>query len=455
LTGSHPVEDEGVRPAWKREGTLYVIGIDGLTLDIIGPMCERGELPHFAQIAGAGCSGRLQTVSPTNSSLLWTSIATGCHHRRHGIDGFSYYRLLGVRTSRSAVRLLKKVGLKGLLKALEAAGLMKERLLDGRHMRCKPFWDVISEAGGRVGVVNWWHSWPAEPVNGFIVSDRLFHWRSAARGESEAPQSRLTYPPELVEDAARLTTRPDDVSVEDIRPFVNMAAEELEQFLEGDYARHELRGELKFLIALDRTCWRAFEHCLEEFPNPTAAALYVRSPDIAQHCAFHYMPAADQVDVAEEDRRRFGNAVPEAYRTADEMLGKLLARMKGRDTLLVCSDHGFAFQAKRGKYGHARGRPPGVFYALGPEFRAGQGVQDACIYDVAPTLMRLCGLPPSAEIEGRCLEELLTDEFRRTHPPLPPVPTYGPRRTGRQAPFQPEEVDEKIKEHLRALGYLE
>jgi hypothetical protein len=33
-------------------------------------------------------------------------------------------------------------------------------------------WNILSDSGVRVGVVNWWLTWPAEEVNGFIVSDK-------------------------------------------------------------------------------------------------------------------------------------------------------------------------------------------------------------------------------------------------------------------------------------------
>ena len=38
----------------------------------------------------------------------------------------------------------------------------------------KALWNVASEKGLRVGVVNWWATWPADPVNGYVVTDRAF-----------------------------------------------------------------------------------------------------------------------------------------------------------------------------------------------------------------------------------------------------------------------------------------
>jgi hypothetical protein len=56
---------------------------------------------------------------------------------------------------------------------------------------------------------------------------------------------------------------------------------------------------------------------------------------------------------------------------------------------------------------------------------------------------------------GRCLEETLTEGFRREHPSLPPVETYGPRLKRPESAVMSAEVGKKVTEHLRVLGYLD
>lgn len=286
-----------VSPAWKREGTLYVVAADCLTYDVIGPMVAQGELPHLAQLAREGCSGRIATVSPTNSSMIWTSIGTGCDAKHHGIDGFSYSLLLGKHVSRSTVRKIKRIGLKAIIQALQGIGLMQTHLLDGRHVRAKRFWEIISEAGGKVGVVNWWHTWPAEPVNGFMISDRLHFWRVVAKRGDPLPETDLCFPEDLLDAVRSQILEPDGVTVDDIRPFVSLPEHELQQFVNSEFRHHELSGELRFMIALDRTCCQVFDRCLDLYPDLVVGAVYLRSPDIASHCAFHYMPAAEPANV--------------------------------------------------------------------------------------------------------------------------------------------------------------
>ncbi len=135
-------------PGRRRTGTLYLVGVDGLTLDVIEPMARQGELPNLRRLAAEGAHGPLSTIEPTNSALLWTTIATGRHHRDHGIDGFTSYRLLGLDISRTALRRARKLGLRRPIKWLQAANWLKRQMLDSRCVRCKTLWDIISQAGG-------------------------------------------------------------------------------------------------------------------------------------------------------------------------------------------------------------------------------------------------------------------------------------------------------------------
>jgi len=449
-------------PAWERKGTVYVVGVDGLTLDVIGPMVEKGELPNFARLAQQGCHGRLKTIWPTNSSLLWTTIATGRHHRDHGIDGFQYYRILGRHLSRSTVRRYKKLKFRklvfhlvmGLLKLLR---LRKRYYFDGRHVRTKTFWDIISEAGGRVGVVNWWHSWPARPLNGFVVSDKLHYWRSAYRGAVPV-DTHLTYPESLLEEIRDLIVTPDQVGVEEMQKFIRLPASQLGPGASAGLPKRDPLVEVRFLVSSDRTYSRIFEHCLNAFPDVRLAAVYFRGPDLAQHCGFDYMASSVASKATAEQREVFGQLVPQAYRFADELVGRVLGRLGPDDTLFVLSDHGYGFHegpSKHSPYGHTRGEPPGVIYAYGREFERGLTIRNATIYDIAPTVLRVCGFPVALDMEGRCLEEAFTAQFRNEFPPPDPVATYGTRLSFREAVLLSAEVNKQITEHLRSLGYLE
>lgn len=450
-------QTEAAAPAPRagRTGTLYLVGLDGLSPAVIAELTALGDLPNLRRIAEQGCHGDLATLFPTESPIIWSTIATGRLPDGHGVDGFQHFTLFGRRISTKTFHRLKHLGLKRPLRLLERMGLFHRRLLDMRDLKAKRLWEIIGDGGGRVGVVNWWNSWPAVPINGFLVSSRLHYWRAMAFGQM-TDASRVIWPPRLLKELGGLIIPPDHVTLEELQRFVNLPEEKLGKFIDAKFVHHQLRGELKFLISADRTYSQLMDGCLERFPDLTFAALYLRGPDIAQHCAFDYMPSATHSERSPEERSRFGQVVPQAYRQADEMLGRVMARMKPSDTLLTMSDHGFGWMEKRGKYGHARGNPPGVLYCIGPEFKAGARIENAGVCDIAPTVLRLCGLPAAQDMPGRCLEELLTPEFRAARPPLPRIPTYGPPPPDSGAPDGGESaVAEGVADHLRALGYID
>ncbi|MEE8278833.1 MAG: phosphodiesterase, partial [Thermoanaerobaculia bacterium] len=78
----------------------------------------------------------------------------------------------------------------------------------------------------------------------------------------------------------------------------------------------------------------------------------------------------------------------------------------------------------------------------------------ATLFDIAPTILALLGLPIPEDLPGRVLEELLEPEFLARYPirriasyeDLIPLPARAPGVEGE---------DEEALEMLRALGYIE
>ncbi|HJS74111.1 MAG TPA: alkaline phosphatase family protein, partial [Vicinamibacteria bacterium] len=58
------------------------------------------------------------------------------------------------------------------------------------HWRAKPVWKLLGETNLPVGIIGYWGTWPAYPVEGFLVSSRM-GIRDKRHGSA-----RLTWPPE-------------------------------------------------------------------------------------------------------------------------------------------------------------------------------------------------------------------------------------------------------------------
>jgi predicted AlkP superfamily phosphohydrolase/phosphomutase len=95
-------------------------------------------------------------------------------------------------------------------------------------------------------------------------------------------------------------------------------------------------------------------------------------------------------------------------------------------------------------------RDDGIFVAHGPDVRPGLEVKGARILDLAPTVLHLQGVPPTADMDGRVLTELFTSDSPAAAPAqaAPAVPAG-------QAPGSYSAEDEAaIADRLRSLGYL-
>jgi predicted AlkP superfamily phosphohydrolase/phosphomutase len=72
--------------------------------------------------------------------------------------------------------------------------------------------------------------------------------------------------------------------------------------------------------------------------------------------------------------------------------------------------------------------------------------------DITPTLLYLMGLPVALDMDGRVVEEIIESDFKRSHP----VRTVAAYRMGETLDLRGEpEEEQKIKERLRALGYIQ
>jgi predicted AlkP superfamily phosphohydrolase/phosphomutase len=95
-------------------------------------------------------------------------------------------------------------------------------------------------------------------------------------------------------------------------------------------------------------------------------------------------------------------------------------------------------------------RRNGILMACGPAIAPGMRLAGAGVADVTPTVLRLMGLPVAAGLDGRPLEEMLTEEFRRANP----LRQEAAAALEARAAAEQEVSKEELKDKLRDLGYL-
>ncbi len=381
---------------------LYVLGLEGATLDAILPLAEQGQLPFFATLLAEGAHGRLASVPPIVTAASWTTLATGKLPFRHGVVGRG--RTPTPIAPGGELALLPR----GL--AFERWGTLgrAHRAVDGRDRAALTLWEMLARLGLETGSLSWPVSWPAQAPAAYAFSDRFFS------GELEAAAAR---PPDLVERARRFRPEPAQI----------------DRALLAEFGIHP---EQELLVgAVSSDLWRLdlSRFLLEQTPRLDAFFLRLTGLGHVSRASFGGFAATVLEGSRRRDARAAAAELTSYYRLLDRWLAELWARQPEPKTLAIVSPHGFAaapgWQRLVGLWGRARvegrldGPPDGVLLLAGEGVRPGQALPEAELADVAPTLLYALGLPSARDLDGRVLTEAFAPSFLASRP-LTFVPSY-------------------------------
>jgi tetratricopeptide (TPR) repeat protein len=404
---------------------VIFVGLDGADWELLDEYTASGVMPNLAALVAEGAGGVLETIQPPLSPLVWTTMMTGVSPLAHGILDFTRFN--------------------------PQSGQKEPITSDER--REPSFWNMASAAGKRVGVVGLWATYPAEPVNGLVVSDRLFSFLF----EEKEPPPGVVFPASEEAGAREVLRRVEEgVGLTDMRAFLPWLGE-------AEYRRH-LTSEDPYghpISALRRILveTRVYDELARSFltsARPDLAIVYFEGTDTIGHVFAPYA-SPRQAGIAVEDYERY-RAVPDVYfRRVDALLGEYrrLARAAGA-ILMIASDHGFAWRQGRptrlSSFAISTAakwhRKEGIYLLWGQGIVPAPGhPQRGKVTQVCATLLALLGLPSAGYMAG---------------PPLPGAPAPLTAHFDYRASFQPSSValasrpraDTQAIEKLRALGYV-
>jgi predicted AlkP superfamily phosphohydrolase/phosphomutase len=266
---------------------VVVIGLDGATFDLLGPWIESGRLPTFRRLLQGGTAGRLASVIPPLTPPAWSSFMTGKNPGKHGI----YY-------------FVGKDQMTGREVPVNAA------LRFG-----KTLFELLSEAGKTVVVLNVPTTYPPQSVNGVMVSDFL------------TPKGRrdFTFPLSLADELeAKFGPYPLYLRTPLFSASISEAT--IEAFLQ------ELHEEVATKFAIVQYLMDRYE--------PDFTMLHLWGTDRLQHELWNLIdPSHPQYDLHLADK--YKQRIVQYFQGIDAQLQQLRARMDVDSTLLVMSDHGF------------------------------------------------------------------------------------------------------------------
>jgi len=420
----------------------FLIGWDGATWNIIRPMFEKGLLPNLRGLVERGSSGILHTYKPPLSPIIWTSIATGCLPSKHGVKDFTTWRLPGVKTP-----IAELAGGVGALKLMRWLVPGWEAPISSDTVRRPTIWQILSAMNKVVGTVGWWGSWPAQEVNGFVVSDRIVYTPSNMGVSDLSSLKNLTYPECLYDEIKGMLRNPDSVTLEEARKFMDV-----QRLKPGFRKPYDPEHLFKIALTITESFHKVGLYLCEKF-NPDFFAVYFQGIDFVSHFMWQYMAPDSFSDVSEQDIRAYGEVIQRFYAYQDRILGEFLALTDDRTNVLVVSDHGFDADLEPFVPLHTgRHDLEGIFVAGGYGVREGINC-NMTPADVAPTLLALMGVTVSEDMDGRVLNEIIEPAFLEKFP-VQYVSSYPQTATGHGLQRDAFMEQEMIK-RLRSLGYID
>ncbi|UCD70663.1 MAG: alkaline phosphatase family protein [Syntrophobacterales bacterium] len=250
---------------------VLVIGLDGVPFSLIKGLSAEGKLPHWSELMESGSFKRMNSVHPCVSSVAWATYMTGKNPGKHNIYGFvdRYPRSMDVFIPTS------------------------------RDMAGKSLWEILSQAGKRVVVINVPLTFPPREVNGILISGFLC-----------TNIEKIAHPKEFGGVLKEMGYRIDVDAWQ--------ARKSLDKFLEDLHLTLEKRIEAMFHF-LEREKWDFFQ-------------LHIMETDRINHFLW---------GLWEEGDAQYGPEFIKYYQKIDAILGRISAGLDGDTRLIVLSDHGF------------------------------------------------------------------------------------------------------------------
>jgi predicted AlkP superfamily phosphohydrolase/phosphomutase len=262
---------------------VLVIGLDGVTFDLLGPWIEAGELPNLRRLMQEGASGKLRTTLPPISSSSWSSFLTGVNPGKHGLVDFVY----------------------------PGADSYKVTMVNATSRRTQALWNWLNEARLKVGLLGIPTTYPTEPVDGFMISGFL----------APGPDCDWAYPLELKQELRAALGEFQLAPDERYR-----STRWLDRFLDDLTASVENRTQAALYLMRNKP-WDFF-------------AVVYWDTDMVQHETWRLLdPTHPRYNPADAAIHR--DKILAFHRKVDTDVGRLLAEIDAETLVIVMSDHGF------------------------------------------------------------------------------------------------------------------
>ena len=365
-----------------KKNKVLLIGWDAADWKIIGPLMAKGQMPALKKIIDNGVYGNMSTMNPPYSPMLWTTVATGKTPDKHGILGF----------------LEVMPDLKGV------------RPVTVNSRKSRALWNIFHNQGLKSNLVGWWPSFPAEPIDGVVVSDKFQKVSKDPKMKNPILKGTI-HPESLVKEIKDLRLFPYELTEAHILPFIPNAGQ-IDQ--EKDKSLETFAKIMAENVSVHNAATNVMRTTEWDF-----MAIYYDLVDHFCHAFMKFHPPKLK-QIPNHLFELYKDCVNSAYRFQDMMLERTMELVDEDTTVIIMSDHGYESGNKRilkmPKYQAAPAlehRQFGIFVAKGPNIKANEKVFGLSLVDIAPTILNMYDLPIGKDMDGK----VALDIFKEINPP--------------------------------------
>jgi len=265
--------------------SVFVIGLDGATFDLLFPLINKGIMPNLKRIIEKGTWGNLISPIPPITPASWTSFFTGVNPGKHRIFGFIKDKYIPD----------------------------KRCYINSTHIKAKKIWQILTETGLSSGIINVPITYPPDKLNGYMISGFPTPYNP----------KNYTYPSNLEKEIKKIVGK----YIIDVQ---------VSSTPEKDKEVYEIIEKIYYALSQRQ---KAILYLIKNYPTNFTTIVY-ETPDRLQHLFWKYIDEKNELYKSKK-AKKYRKKILECYEYLDKCIGDILNNLSENSTLILISDHGF------------------------------------------------------------------------------------------------------------------
>ena len=265
---------------------IFVIGLDSVDPDLLENWIECGDLPFFKKLMSEGTYCKIKCIPPTFSPVQWSSILTGTNPGKHGIFGFQ-----------------KPIHSNG-------NGGRQKQIYNRTDCKSPTFYDILSQKGKKVGLINMVMTYPASKINGFMIT---------GMETPDLSSPGISYPKGLINELRSIGCN--------YRISAGVA---------GLIMQGEIDKAIRSLNQVTDEHIKATKYLMKKYDCDLMTVLFSQ----IDNCGHYFWQFHDRQHP--EYTEKYGDVLLKVYQKHEEVLQELMNEYPDA-TFIICSDHGMGF----------------------------------------------------------------------------------------------------------------